>query len=243
MADHPPDTRLAVFAPIRSRNVVEETLERIAHALKAGTYVPGERLPSERELARLLAVSRQTVSEATRALAQAGRLELRRGRNGGAYVLAVASPRRAPNPKKVAEAMGASLQDALDLRWAVERATAELAAQRRTSADINDLNDLHVTCVSAQLRAYRPADMLLHLKIAEIAGSISLADAVRDVQMRLTDMFQATPVIDDVLRNSDRQHDAIISAIVASDPAAARAAMEEHLEGSHAFLKAFLDAA
>ena len=70
--------------------------------------------------------------------------------------------------------------------------------------------------VASRLRDYRPADILLHFKIAELAGSPSLGEAVRDVQRRLTDMFAASPVIDDVLRNSDRQHAAIIDAIIAA---------------------------
>ena len=51
-----------------------------------GAFVPGQRLPSERELAASLDVSRTTVREAISRLAATGFVEVRRGRNGGAFV-------------------------------------------------------------------------------------------------------------------------------------------------------------
>ena len=235
-----PDPRATFFVPIRSRNVFEEALERVAHALKVGVYAPGERLPSERELAARLGISRPTVREVTRALEQAGYVTLRRGRMGGAYVLERDHRGMGESAECVAEAMGETLLDALDLRWAVEPATADLAARRATDDEILELRRLHQSCVEAKDRAYRPRDMMFHLQIARLARSPSLESAVRDIQMRLTDMFTATPVINDVLRNSDRQHAAIVDAIARGDPSAARDAMEDHLTASHAFLNAFL---
>ena len=82
--------------------------------------------------------------------------------------------------------------------------------------------------------------MLFHTELATIARSPSLALAARDIQVRLTDMFNATPVIEDVLRHSDGQHAAIVDAVGRGDSGAARRAMEEHLTASHAFLNAFL---
>lgn len=235
-----PDPRAALFVPIRSRNVFEEALERVAHAVKVGVYRPGERLPSERELAARLGISRPTVREVTRALEQAGYVTLRRGRMGGAYVLERDHRATGESAERVAEAMGETLRDALDLRWAVEPATADLAARRAGDDDVRELRRHHQRCVEAKDREYRPRDMMFHLQIARMARSPSLESAVRDIQMRLTDMFTATPVINDVLRNSDRQHATIVEAIGRGDASAAREAMEDHLTASHAFLNAFL---
>ena len=242
MGSELPDHRADVFGPIRSRNVFEEALERVAHALKTGLYVPGERLPSERDLASRLEVSRPTVRAVIAALEQAGYVTLRRGRTGGAYVLGRADRSSDASAREVASAMGAGLLDALDLRWAVEPAIAELAASRSDDAGVGELARLQAVCVAASGRAYRPADMLFHTELATLARSPSLALAARDIQVRLTDMFNATPVIDEVLRHSDRQHAAIVDAVGRRDAVAARKAMEEHLTASHAFLHAFLSA-
>ncbi len=61
-----------LLRPVDSANVFEETLERLLQIVKLGFVPPGSRLPSERDLAARLGVSRQTIREAVRALTQAG---------------------------------------------------------------------------------------------------------------------------------------------------------------------------
>src|SRR5690606_2669223 len=62
--------------------------ERLLQSVRLGLIAPGERLPSERELAAMLKVSRDTVREALSTLAEAGYVEARRGRYGGTFVAA-----------------------------------------------------------------------------------------------------------------------------------------------------------
>src|SRR5258707_14705302 len=77
-----------VWRPVRGGNAFEITVARLAQAIKLGLVAEGERLPSERDLAERLQVSRVTLREAIRALREAGYLESRRGRTGGTFVLA-----------------------------------------------------------------------------------------------------------------------------------------------------------
>src|SRR3954470_15892278 len=76
----------ALFRPVRTGNAFEETVERLLQAIRLGVVGAGERLPSERELAERLGVSRVTLREAIRALSDAGYVESRRGRYGGTFV-------------------------------------------------------------------------------------------------------------------------------------------------------------
>ena len=62
----------AVFRAVRSGNAFEETVERLLEGIKLGVYVPGDRLPAERELTRRLGVSRITLRDALRELSSAG---------------------------------------------------------------------------------------------------------------------------------------------------------------------------
>jgi DNA-binding transcriptional regulator YhcF (GntR family) len=101
---------LIVFGPIRSVNIFEETLERVAYTIKSGIYPPGTRLPSERELAARLEVSRATLREVNRALEQAGYVELRRGRTGGAFVLERPIEASREQARRVAREMAISCQ-------------------------------------------------------------------------------------------------------------------------------------
>ena len=133
------DVNSLLLRPIRSGNVFEETVERLAHAVRLGLVPPGERLPSERDLAIRLGVSRATIREAVRALQLAGLVETRRGRSGGSYVIDLASPGSEPRARLTARSLGAALLDALDYRWAVEPAAAELAAERADPEGVANL--------------------------------------------------------------------------------------------------------
>ncbi len=68
----PMDATDIAFRPLRKGNAFEECVERVLSALKLGLVPPGERLPSERDLATRLGVSRVTLREALRSLAEAG---------------------------------------------------------------------------------------------------------------------------------------------------------------------------
>jgi DNA-binding FadR family transcriptional regulator len=234
----PPD--LVVFGATRSRNVVEDTLERLAYTLKSGIYPPGSKLPSERDLSSRLEVSRSTVRAVIRALEHGGYVTIRRGRTGGAYVLDRPSKASKAQARRIAEDMGDDLPAILDYRWAIEPAAAVLAAERADADGIRRLEEMLIECEASSDRAYRAADVRLHGQIALLAGSPLIAAAVTEVQQQLSNLFAATPVVVEVLRHSNDQHAAIVAAIRNHDLATARAVMEEHMEGTRAFLSAFL---
>ena len=105
--------RTQIFTPVRTANAFEQTVERIGRAIKIGLLRPGERLPSERDLAEQLALSRSTVREALRVLAEAGYLEARRGRGGGMFVAAGAAEARGRATRDVLRARRRRLRDLL----------------------------------------------------------------------------------------------------------------------------------
>jgi DNA-binding GntR family transcriptional regulator len=86
----------------------------------------------------------------------------------------------------------------------------------------------------------RVEDSRFHILIAELSGSPSVAAAVAEVQARLDELLLAIPVFPKNIAHSDRQHSRIVRAIVRSDPAAARAAMSEHVDGTAALLRGLL---
>ena len=96
---------------------------------------PGEKLPAERELAVQLGISRVTLREAIRALQDAGYLEVRRGRYGGAFVTYVPPVPGAADLRQVVADMGAAdLADALTFRMAVECGAAQVLAATELTA-------------------------------------------------------------------------------------------------------------
>lgn len=228
----------ALFRPVRTRNAFEETVERLLQAIRLGVAGPGEKLPAERDLAARLGVSRVTLRDAIRAIADAGYVESRRGRYGGTFVaesLPGAVPRVAP---------AGDLEDVLTMRHVLESGAAEAAAGRAlTPADRQTLTAalLDVSGVDTGDGAgYRRRDSRLHLAIAEAAGSPSLTTAVADIRTRVNELLDAIPLLAANIEHSNAQHRAVVEAILAGDARAARRAMAEHLDGTAALLRGFL---
>jgi DNA-binding FadR family transcriptional regulator len=232
-----------LWRPVRGGNAFEITVARLAQAIRLGMVDVGDQLPPERELAERLQVSRVTLREAIGALRDAGYLETRRGRAGGTFVVYRDTP---PQPGKstaaaIAREMGDALHDALDFRRVVEPGAAELAATRTLSAsDRAHLSACLAAAANRDAPTRRVADSRLHLAIAAASGSPSLAAAVADVQVTVDRLLAAIPVIARNLEHSDSQHRRIVDAILGGDPKAARAAMEEHCDGTAELLRGLL---
>jgi len=227
----------ALFRPVRTGNAFEETVERLLQAIRLGVVGAGERLPSERELAERLGVSRVTLREAIRALSDAGYVESRRGRYGGTFVHdTLPAP---PEPGGKVDTV--SLEDALSLRYVLETGAAEMAAARSLSpADRQHLTGTLAEAAGADLDDYRRKDSRLHLAIAEVTASGSLTTAMADARSRVNQLLDRIPLLPPNLEHSNAQHEAIVDAILAGDAAAARQAMAEHIEGTASLLRAFL---
>ena len=78
--------RDVALAPLQAEGAVEQIVRRLGEAIGAGVLAPGERLPSELELAAQLGVAPMTLRQALQILRDAGFVETRRGRTGGSFV-------------------------------------------------------------------------------------------------------------------------------------------------------------
>jgi GntR family transcriptional regulator, L-lactate dehydrogenase operon regulator len=225
---------------VRTRNAFEETVERLLQAIRLGVAQPGERLPAERELAARLGVSRVTLREAIRAVADAGYVESRRGRYGGTFVAAELPGTTLPEPP----VPGQDVEDVLTLRRVLESGAAEAAATRPLTGEQRQhlrVRLIEVSDVDPEDEAeYRRRDSRLHLAIAEVTGSPSLTTAVADIRSTVNGLLNAIPLLAANIEHSNTQHAEIVEAILSGDPTAARAAMDEHLEGTESLLRAFL---
>ncbi len=231
----------AVLRPIRGGNAFEETVERILQVIKLGVIVAGERLPPERELSVRLNVSRVTLREAIRALQEAGYVESRRGRYGGTFVRRAEVPNGRTSHRRAGRRPVEEMDDLLTLREVLEVGAAEMAARRALGPEEGrHLSDRLAQTSAARLRDYRRLDSRLHLAIAEVTGSASLTSCIADVRMRLNELLDAIPQLRRNIEHSNRQHQAIVAAILTGDPPAARRSMEEHVAGSAALLRGFL---
>src|SRR3954454_12373957 len=155
-------------APLRTRG--EQIADRLVTAIALGEYVPGQRLPTERELAATLDASRRSVREALHRLAEEHYIEILRGRSGGAFVR---SSWGQLSPSMVSRTLlptWEQLEDVLELRRAVEPMIARKAAERRSDRDLVSIRAAIEAYRAAEGReASRQADLDVHNAIAVAA--------------------------------------------------------------------------
>jgi DNA-binding FadR family transcriptional regulator len=218
-----------VFTPVRQGDVVAEAVARLGQAIGMGLLRPGDRLPSEARLAEDLGISAVSLRSALTMLRGAGLLETRRGRGGGTVVLAAVT---APSvhgtvPDEV------ELRDLVDYRAVVEGGAAALAAQRATPDQVE-----HLVTLSTALRgveaftAWSEQDTLLHLVIADAAGSARVMGEVGRIRAEVFRISQLVPVPREAADLANREHDDLVAAIAAGKPERARRAMVHHVEST-----------
>ena len=222
----------AVFEPVDSPSTFEETVERLGTAIRLGLLSPGTRLPSERELAGELEISRSTLRQALTALIQSGLLLSLRGRGGGTFV--VESP---PLAEGFTERLESRLRDVLDYRTAIETGAVVLAVERAGEADLGRMADLVDAMAAAErFEDYRRADVRFHIAIAEATGSSRLVSAMTEVQGELTEAITLIPHPEEVLTRSNAQHRRLVGMLSRRDAGRAVRVVREHLEGTEHIL-------
>jgi GntR family transcriptional repressor for pyruvate dehydrogenase complex len=235
----------AMLRPVREGNAFESTVEHLAMAIRLGVFAAGDRLPPERELADRLGVGRATLREAIGALRQAGLVTTRRGRAGGTVVVHPAVVRPSPGApvRAPVRRSPAQVADLLAFRRVVEPGAAELAAAAALSGEQRAwlVEALRAVAHAGHDGTRRVADSRLHLAIAALSGSPLLVDAVAQAQSGLAELLAAIPVLGRNIAHSDAQHAAVVDAVLAGDPARARAVMAEHCDATSALLRGLLD--
>ncbi|CAD5993787.1 FadR/GntR family transcriptional regulator [Agreia sp. COWG] len=235
----------ALLRPVRTGNAFEDTVSRLLQTVRLGMVGPGEALPSERDLALRFGVSRDTVRDAIRALADAGFVVSKRGRYGGTFVnerVPLVGLRGVLDEVDSQETFTAEgLDDVLGLRSILEVGAARAAAGRTLSKGQRERlwTSLRETS-AASVDDYRRLDSRLHLAIGEVVGVASLMPLLADNRMRINELLDRIPLLERNIDHSNEQHEQIVLAILVGDAERAGEAMHEHLGGSEALLRGFL---
>lgn len=206
----------------------EHVLARIRRAIQLSEILPGERLPTERELAEMFEVSRITVREALKVLQSEGAIETRRGQGGGTVVLPGAAERtssRLDQEKRLKHA-----QYIREMRLSLEPNAAHYAALRATAEEVKRLRRFQRDLLeSSDIDSFRRADSGFHLTIAAASGNPLLEVAIDDVR---TAMFLVLDSGNFTIVHSSNcsAHGAILDAIEAGEAEVAAVRMRSHLE-------------
>ena len=217
---------------IEPRRLYRQIADQLRQLIDHGEYPVGSRLPTERELADMLGVSRPTVREALIALEVEGRLRIRVG--SGIYVTAPQSSEVCSAPMPIEGPF-----EVLRARAFVESAVAEEAARRAKPEDIARLDAIlaEVGGPALSVEHWVALDRSFHRAVVATLGNVVLLRTVGELfDQRINPYFvQLARHIenDSTWRAAHVEHMAIRDAIAAHRPADARAAMHEHLERSH----------
>ncbi len=212
-----------------TRNVADQIVDRLVTAVALGVYVPGQRLPTERELAEMLGVSRTGVREALHRLAEAGYIEVRRGRQGGSFVLAGWGPGSAEMVRRHLLPNWERFEALFDARRLIEPLIARTAAQRRNREDLRNIKAALAQYREAEDReASRRADELLHRTVAEATHNPVLVGLSTQIRSRVSLNLGAEPYTPRIREKASHQHDELTVAIDAGDADTAAAIAADH---------------
>ncbi|MGV8970633.1 MAG: FadR/GntR family transcriptional regulator [Microbacteriaceae bacterium] len=227
---------LGFGSPIVSRHVADDVVDRLVTAVALGLYVPNQQLPTERDLASMLGVSRTSVREALKQLTDSGYLEVRRGRNGGYFVLASWGPGSAERVNRHLVPNWQEFEQLFDARTLVEPLIARTAAERCTDLDrVKITAALEEYLAAPDHDASRSADSSLHLAIAEATQNVMLVEISVSFRTRVGLNLGAEPYTDEVRRTAIQQHQQLVSAVIngradeAADIAARHFTLSENL--------------
>lgn len=221
---------------VEPQRLYRQIAEQLRTLMTAGEFTPGCRLPAERDLAKQLGVSRPSVREALIALEVEGWVEVRTG--SGVYVLERGDRNRGDD-RKVPPAEWGPLE-LIRARRVIEGEIASLAATQAKRKHIQAIRDAIDLMMEDTERNVAPlaGDRAFHTAIAQACENVVLLETVQtfwDARRgplfeRLGDYFETVPS----WRMAIAEHEAVLEAIRARDAQAARAAMQQHMDKSHA---------
>jgi GntR family transcriptional repressor for pyruvate dehydrogenase complex len=219
-----------------ARLVSERLSDRLAALLagqiEGGVLKPGDRLPTEPQLAAAHGVSRTVVREAVHQLRSRGLLVSRQG--SGVFVAAPAEFRPLPFDPSVLASTAAVVQ-IIEVRRALEGEIAALAARRATRAQVAGLRRA-LAAIDEAVAAGRDGveeDLAFHRAVADASGNPQFARLLGFLEQYLLDFMRVTRANEarraDFADQVRAEHRALLQAIAARDEAAARRAATEHM--------------
>jgi GntR family transcriptional repressor for pyruvate dehydrogenase complex len=225
-----------LFVQIDHTRTADEAVRQIELLLLDGVLSSGDRLPSERELAERLDISRPVLRDALKELESRQLIVSRHG--GGTYVADLIGQVFSKPVAELVSRHERATRDYLEYRRELEGHAAELAARRATPADHERLtaiiHRMKTAHADEDFGVELDTDVELHNAVGEAAHNIILMHTLRACYKLLSEgIFHHRRMIFELPGARDKlldQHEAIVAAIARGDAAAARQAAEAHID-------------
>lgn len=208
--------------------ISDELIARFKELIGKRVFVPGKRLPPERDLAEALAVSRPTLRQAMRALQIMGVIKARQG--SGSYLAESARDiMRVPSEFALA-LQNVSKTDLFETRYTLEVKLASLAAERRTENDLEAMRQAlgDMKKAMGDPEAWCQAEPRFHGCIVQAARNGVMATMIEMLSQMLLESRRDTVRSLTDYKSSYRSHEDIYVEIEKRNPAGAAKMMIEH---------------
>lgn len=220
----------------QKKRMYEVIMSKIEEFLLEKGLKPGDKLPSERELADKFNVSRTSVREALGALAHSGLIEIRQ--RGGSYLKSPdVSGVSIELSKTIIENEKHRIYEMLELRRVLEVESATLAAQRARTEDLEKIRKAleAMNCPSDDVTAGVAADLAFHISIVEATHNSIFIQLIQSLAEHMEDTIRATRkhrFLDEArYEETFEEHKSIYLAIATGQPEQAKELMEMHILG------------
>ena len=198
-------------------SAVQAAIEEMRTQIREGRWVPGDRLPSEAELAQIMGISRAPLREATRALVHAGLLSVRQG--DGTYVVAVDESAVALSRKL----MDSKTRDVLEVRRGLDASAVQLATLRRTDEDLKAMEDAlrrrHDATARGDRAGFVDADVCFHLAVAKASHNELLLHLYEGLSTAIRDSLHTAQSLEHAVGEGGDDHAALFEAVKSGDQA------------------------
>jgi GntR family transcriptional repressor for pyruvate dehydrogenase complex len=214
--------------------VSDRIAQQILGLINSEEIKPGDRLPSERDLAGLLGVSRPSVREAVKALEAQGWLRVRHGQGVFVAQPPTTDLRAALSLQELTPSELFLMREVLEVPaadWAAAAGDAERIAA--AAAALGEL-DRASEAVPADHELLQKLDATFHMRIAEAAGNRFLQQMLGVLQEMLAASGQATAPDAARLAKTHAEHERLLDALRRGDSAGARTAARRHIRTAQA---------
>lgn len=215
--------------PVKNTKVYEVIMEQIKDIVKKGELKSGDKLPSERELADKLEVSRTSVREALKALTMLGLIESKHGE--GNFIKSNFEDSLLEPLSIVFLLIENKNEDIIELRRIIEPEAAALAAKNIKGPELgelkkimNDLND------SLDVEASAELDKKFHYKIAQASGNHLISTIMFSISSLIEKYIDSSHIHGMNKQVVKLQHEEIYMALESQDPKRASECVKKHLE-------------
>lgn len=220
-----------IFYPLKNKRIFEEISDQIRNLIYMGLFKPGDKLPSERELANQFNVGRMVVREALRTLEQSGLIYIKYGSLGGAFIKNIDSEPLSKSFSDMIKIGNISLEELTEARLGIELMILEFVGLRLDDDDLNLIKENIEKTKKKLLDRKRPLEENLnfHLLVAK-ASKNKMFEIISRSIMDVTKSFLLTVRPDDnYIKRVAEYHMVIYEALKEKNFQVAKEKMKEHL--------------